>query len=729
MTELSARPAAPMSLGRFLFPAAILLSAGLVFLVQPLMGRLLLPQLGGSPAVWNTSMAFFQAMLLLGYAYAHALQRIRSTRVQVAVHMGALALAALFLPIGLSDRLGSPDPDAPILWLLGVLGLSIGAPFAVLSATAPLIQAWYARASAAGRVTGDPYVLYAASNLGSLVGLLAYPVLVEPNVTLGDQRLWWSLGFGAFAALMLLTGLQVRRAPALASAQPAGERSTVTWLERLRWLLLAAIPSSLLLGVTAHLTTDVAPAPFLWAAPLALYLLTFVIAFQAKPLIGRDTALIMQAAFVLTALLGAYVLRQSLFLAIQLHLVAFFFSALVCHQALAARRPPPDRLTEFYLLLSLGGVLGGAFNAFLAPAIFNHYWEYPLALLLSLLARPWGRGWPKWWELAAGVIGVAAAGGALWQARTAPTTLGLVLAGVAILAVIGGGRRALLVALICVAPAALFQADRQDALLQERNFLGVKKVTRIGEQNGLNAFMHGTTLHGAQYLEPARRCQATTYYAQSTPIGQTYLHVQARLPRARFGVTGLGVGSVASYVRGGDTMRFFEIDPLVPKIARDRRYFTFLSDCAKGPVDITLGDARVTLARQPDGAFDHLLMDAFSSDSVPTHLLTVEAMRLYLAKLAPEGMLAIHVSNRHLELAGPVAASIRAAGGLALVQDRRSTQTTYESASATVVVALKSPAAAQALERDGRWSEVKTEARPWTDDYVNLFGALIEKKF
>jgi hypothetical protein len=285
------------------------------------------------------------------------------------------------------------------------------------------------------------------------------------------------------------------------------------------------------------------------------------------------------------------------------------------------------------------------------------------------------------------------------------------------------------VALICAAPAALFEKDRSDALLQERNFLGVKAVTRTEELGGLHTFMHGTTLHGAQFLDGARRCRPTTYYARDTPIGQTYEHLQGRLPRARFGVTGLGVGSVASYVRPGDTMRFFEIDPLVAEIARDRRYFTFLSDCARGPVDVRLGDARVTLAREPDGAFDHLLMDAFSSDSVPTHLLTVEAIRLYLDKLAPEGLLAIHVSNRHLALTAPVAASIRAAGGTALVQDRASNQNTYESASSTVVVALKSAAAAEALKREGRWSEVEGAARPWTDDYVNLLGALIQKKF
>jgi hypothetical protein len=552
---------------------------------------------------------------------------------------------------------------------------------------------------------------------------------VEPNLALGTQRLWWSVGFAGFAALMLLTGLQVRRAPPLAAAESAGARSRVTWLERLRWLALAAIPSSLLLGVTAHLTTDVAPAPFMWAAPLALYLLTFVIAFQAKPLIEQGIAQIMQAVFVLTALLGAFVLQQTLLLAIELHLVAFFFSALVCHHALAARRPPPDRLTEFYLTLSLGGVLGGAFNAFLAPALFDQYWEYPLALLLSLLARPWGRGRPQWWELAAFGAGLAAVAGALWIAREERSVLALVLGGIALLAVLGAGRRALLVALICAAPAALFEKDRSDALLQERNFLGVKAVTRTEELGGLHTFMHGTTLHGAQFLDAGRRCQPTTYYARDTPIGQTYEHLQARLPRARFGVTGLGVGSVASYVRPGDTMRFFEIDPLVAEIARDRRYFTFLSDCARGPVDVRLGDARVTLAREPDGAFDHLLMDAFSSDSVPTHLLTVEAIRLYLDKLAPEGLLAIHVSNRHLALTAPVAASIRAAGGTALVQDRASNQNTYESASSTVVVALKSAAAAEALKREGRWSEVEGAARPWTDDYVNLLGALIQKKF
>lgn len=372
-----------------LFALTVFSSAALVFMVQPMVAKLVLPLLGGSPSVWNTSMAFFQIALLAGYFYAHLLQRIRSVRGQAMAHIAALVIAALALPLRVNELAGPPSSDHPNLWLLAVLGLSIGAPFAILSATAPLVQAWYARTI--GAIDGkEPYALYAASNFGSLIALLAYPIVVEPLSTLAGQRLGWSAGYGVFILIIGVLALAVARGRTAAAEAVRTTVPAPAWRERAAWVLLAAIPSNLMLGVTTHITTDVASAPFLWVVPLALYLVTFIVAFQAKPAISPALTLILQAAAV-AACVALLPFRVSSF-ALQLfvHLAAFFLTALMCHQRLVARRPDPAHLTEFYLCLSLGGVVGGAFNAFVAPVVFNDVWEYPLILALSCLARPWG---------------------------------------------------------------------------------------------------------------------------------------------------------------------------------------------------------------------------------------------------------------------------------------------------------------------------------------------------
>ncbi|MEO8115810.1 MAG: spermidine synthase, partial [Phenylobacterium sp.] len=389
MTSFAAVDRAALRAPPALFAVTVFASAALVFLVEPMVAKLVLPKLGGSPSVWNTSLAFFQAALLAGYLYAHLLQRLGSVRLQASVHCAALVVAALALPLRVNELAGPPSSVHPTLWLLAVLGLSIGAPFAVLSGTAPLVQAWYARAAAAkeGR---EPYVLYAASNLGSLLALLAYPLIVEPAFTLRGQTLGWSVGYAAFVLLMGGLGVFVARSSAKTPAAEPVAAPPVAWPERLTWVALAAIPSSLMLGVTTYITTDVASAPFLWVVPLALYLATFIIAFQHKPLIPRPLTLVLLAAAL--AACAAYLPFKASSFALQLfvHLAAFFLTALMCHQALVARRPAPARLTEFYLWMSVGGVVGGAFNAFVAPVIFDNVWEYPLVLVLSCLARPWG---------------------------------------------------------------------------------------------------------------------------------------------------------------------------------------------------------------------------------------------------------------------------------------------------------------------------------------------------
>jgi SAM-dependent methyltransferase len=715
-----------------LFGAAVFLSAALVFIVQPMVARMILPKLGGSSAVWNTSLAFFQAALLAGYAYAHLLQRIPSLRGQMVLHLGVLALAGLVLPLQLSGALGDPAVNEPALWLAGVLALSIGAPFAALSATAPLIQAWYARTHGMGPEGRDPYVLYAASNLGSLLALLAYPVLVEPLVGLGAQSAGWSVGYVAFAALvavLIAASWRSRSAVLMAAYHPASPAPS--WSQRLVWLLLAAAPCSLLLGVTGHITSDVASAPFLWVVPLALYLVTFIIAFQARPLIPALPALILQAAMVPAALLLFSVPAAPLILQLPLHLTAFFLTALVCAQALAARRPHPDRLTEFYLWMSLGGVIGGSFNAFIAPIIFNGVWEYPIVLVLACLARPSQPGRMSYLQWVCLVVSLAFMVLLITPVEL-PRELRLALLFTpAVSALILRGRTWALVAVLGALAAASYLPDllRRDTY-QHRSFFGVVKIAEApaGRFGPVRMMIHGSTLHGTQAQDPALSCRPTTYYAPNTPIGQVMRTEQGRRTGMSIGAVGLGTGTVAAYVRPTDRLRFFEIDPLVVRIAFNPAVFSYVNGCAKGPIDLTLGDARLSLESQPSAAFDVLLIDAFSSDSVPTHLMTVEAIRTYLRVIKPDGVVIMHLSNRNLELSGPAAAAAREAGGVMLEQSFYSDlRQSYIESSSQVLIVARNRQALQPYLAQPAWELPDRDARAWTDDYINVAGALVAR--
>ena len=741
MKQIAAPAAGTQPVAAFaplVFAGVVFASAALVFLVEPMMARLILPRLGGSPAVWNTSLAFFQAALLIGYGYAHGLQRIGSVRTQTLIHGGVLIAAGLVLPLRVSALMGDPRPDQPILWLLAVLALSVGPPFAALSATAPLIQAWYARV---GGTRANPYPLYAASNLGSLLALLAYPTIVEPRLRLGAQTLDWSLGYGVFilamGAVVALTwrGGAVRRPPEPKPATRALRSAVwrVSWADRLTWIALAAIPSSLMLGVTTFISTDIAAAPFLWVAPLALYLLTFVIAFQHRPLIPPVAAKFIQAPVFIACLLTLAAPVDGFAQRIVLHLAGFVLTALVCHQALVERRPPPEHLTEFYLLMSLGGVLGGGFNAFVAPAIFSGVFEYPLALLAAGLARPWGQ--PRFTRRQFVLMGLGMAGAlaclALAQGGGPKTHLAWLLV-LPILAAFWMRNTApvFLVLTVTLTLGAHALAPRENVIQAERNFFGVLRLTRLNIPGLGETWLlaHGTTLHGAQARAPADRCRPLVYYAPTTPIGQVFSAVQARQQGVRIGVIGMGAGTVASYVRTGDSLRFFEIDPQVVAMAGDPRRFSYIHGCADGPVDWVLGDARLTLAREPAGEFDLLLVDAFSSDSVPAHLLTVEAMRSYLAHIKPDGVVVMHLTNRNLELMGPVAAVAKAAGGFALQQTYRPPPgfVPYMDAREDAILIARAPAALTAFEVGSRWTPAQDHGvRVWTDDYTNLFGALM----
>lgn len=876
----------------WIYVLAVFCGAAMVFMVQPMVAKLVLPQLGGSPQVWNTSMAFFQGALLVGYGYAHFLQKIPRARTQILIHLGVMALAALALPLRITSLLGEPGATPPALWLLGVLAVSIGAPFAALSATAPLVQAWHAKVH--GRQGGpEPWALYAASNLGSLLALLAYPAIFEPGLLLHDQRWGWSGLYVAFIALMIVLAINIRKhdtAPIEATSDAKPEAAPVSWRQRLIWIALAALPSSLMLGVTAHLTTDVASAPFLWVLPLSLYLLTFIIAFQTKPMIPPQTGLVIMSTVLIVTVATMPFGSPNVLFTLGIHLAAFFFCALVCHQALVARRPDPSRLTDFYLCMSIGGVVGGAFNAFVAPVIFETVAEYIVVLCLMALVRPVGNPMPTrreliilvvavlgfvlaqistttwFWNLLykyatspaqllqvaaviavvvvaslfflqlrrmkadgegarrVGMFALLAAGGlwvltfivaqfealrpikgvealdlvmimtlvvalaiggviVLFRARPhlafQPTVsewvaIALAIAGADLLvlalsdqfsraAIPQGDMLRILAALavVTIAVTAVMLRERaipffiaicllayaadtvdQDAKYYEsrRSFFGVvhlsnpevanfgKTGKELGHAGNVRVFSHGTTLHGAQSLDPLYECRPLTYYAPETAIGQVFRTVQAAKPGITIGAVGLGTGAVATYVRPTDRMTFFEIDPQVVAVSSDPKIFSYTTRCAKGPVTYVVGDARLTLEKEPAEKFDILLIDAFSSDAIPAHLLTVEALTGYLARVKPDGIVILHLSNRHLELIFPAASVVKAAGGYAMFQGYQASDEgpSYWESSEDVMIVAKNRAALAPYEANTAWLPAPpAKVRPWTDDYTNLVGAML----
>ncbi len=733
-----------------LYAATIGLSAALLFTLQPMFAKLTLPLLGGAPSVWNTAMVFYQAMLLAGYAYAFALCRLPSRRVQVGVH-AALALSTLvFLPPVVSPWLGSPDPSAPVAWLIGTMAVSIGALCLLMSATAPLVQHWYAGLERPG--SDNPYVLYAASNLGSFGALAAYPLLVEPMLGASAQVAWWSAVFVGFLAALLGAGvLYASRQPHPAhSSRPVADATSpaapIPWLTKLRWTALAAVPSGLLLAVTGHIAADIASAPLLWVVPLALYLLTFVFAFadQRARLLPWASLGAGVCALVLLAPLRGSGIEWTW--ALSLHLLGFFIIASALHGRLAAARPPAARLTEFYLWLALGGVIGGAITALLAPVVFDDVHEYPLLLVLALalLVRTPARRVGA--RIGAGVAGLAllavgsvqllfpdllsATGGI--GGRPA-VIAGAVLAGLAL-----AGRPIILACIGAGLAALVFALGRPDQpIAQERSFFGVLRVT--DDAQGLRRLDHGTTIHGIQSTRPGEERLPMAYYGPATPIARAIRAVQDSTPGARVGIVGLGTGASACWARPGERWTFFEIDPAVRDLAFDPAVFSFHALCTP-TAPVVMGDARLTLQQKPENAFDVLLIDAFSSDMVPTHLMTQEAMRIYLSRISERGIVILHVSNRMMALEGVAGDVIGAIGAHALVREFTATsardRSGYNFGTDAVVVARS----AQALalfdtercvfdEQRDCWRPVRALGqRPWSDDHSNVLGAIIAKR-
>jgi hypothetical protein len=667
----------------WLYTAALLVGAALVFAVQPLLARMLLPVVGGTPALWTVALAFFQVALLLGYGYAHLSLRLLGPRRQPLVHAAVLLATCVLLPIGV-PAWSPPTGGSTAAWVAAALAVGVGLPFVLLAATAPLLQGWFARLDHPR--ARDPYFLYRASNAGSLAGLLSYPVVVEPRLGLDGQALVWSAVYGALALLIGVCAMAVWRAgePSHVAARPPHQPAPA-WSARLGWFALAAVPASLLVAVTAKLTTDLAPVPLLWVIPLALYLVSFIVAFTP----GRRGTLAYRAAtwlFPPAGVLLAWVLAtdrsEPVRELVLLHFAVLLLAGVVCHGRLARGRPAPEHLTTFYIWLAGGGAAAGLLNAAVAPVVFDQLTELPLSLALAFACLPW------------------------WGSRR-------LRAAVATLAAVG---------VFVVAWAA---GAEPDVLERHRSFFGVLEVRELPDGSG-RELRHGTTRHGAQLAVGREPPEPITYYHRSGPAGRLPRTVRAAGGLRTAAVVGLGVGSMACHARAGERWDFIDVDPGVERIARDPRHFTFLRDCP-GSHRVTIGDGRVVLGRARPTAYDLIVIDAFSSDAIPVHLLTREAVALYATRLRPGGLLALHISNRFVDLEQPLGDVARANGLqcsyiLDSPFDRRGRQVRGKSYSEWVVLARTR----EDLGTFARWSACATDpqARTWTDDYVNLWGAM-----
>jgi hypothetical protein len=729
------------------YTAAIFVSALLLFSVQPLFAKMVLPRLGGSPAVWSVAMVFFQSLLLAGYLYAHLLMRIKSRLIPIVVHLVLLVAALVTLPLTIAARWGEPPTGGYAIWLLGLFVASIGLPFFALAANNPLLQAWFVRT---GHPDGaDPYFLYASSNIGSFLALLSYPLALEPIFTLRTQNLIWTGGYGLLIVLIAASGLLLLRAPAPAAAALAAESDAPapSWATRLRWIFLAAVPSGLLIAVTAHISTDVAAAPLLWVLPLSLYLLTWVLVFQSHPLLPHKWVLWAQPA----AIAGVIVLlaiggEQNLLLTLGGHQLCFFVIAMACHGELARTRPPAKYLTGFYVALSFGGMIGGLFAGLIAPNVFSWVAEYPILVVLAVLCRPPAEErWPwlsRWVGLVVALLAlvlIVPSEMKGWVFEWFDEYRVYVAGGVAVfgmlLALVLNTARFKLAAVAALALVLIRFYPADDGRVETvRSFFGVHKI--LTTPNGqYHVLMHGTTIHGAQKItnvdgtKVEGRPEPITYYHKDGGIGQAIAAVRERKGAAlRVAVIGVGSGTLTCAAQPGDTWKFFEIDQTMVDTARDPKYFTYIQNC-QPDLKPVIGDARLTFARESDGIYDLIIVDAYSSDAIPIHLATRESMAIYKDKLSPQGVVLMHVSNRHLELASVVVGIADANRLKSWVYDEDSGRDGEYIFATNVVVSARDEADIGNLASSDKWEKtgVKANQRVWTDDYCNVLGAVYRR--
>ena len=746
-TEAISKPGSAISQLVPVYVVTMLLSASLLFLIEPMFARMALPLLGGTPAVWAIALCFFQAALLGGYVYAHILNKYVGPWTASVTHLVLMAGGWFFLPVHIETSAVPTNGTVAGLWLVAVMAKSIGYPFFFLSATAPLLQSWFARTIHPN--ADNPYFLYSASNIGSIGALILYPFLVEPNMGLALQAKLWSTGYGllmigiAISSLFMLRHL---RSPFTNWINVAQQPISVR--RKLWWIFMAFVPSALLVAWTNHITTDIASAPFLWLPPLVLYLLSFVAVFRDKPLIPLPVARIAQ----LLTLPVCFAVQFSLplfltTLVIMSGAVFFFTTTIICHRQLYETRPQAAQLTEFYMLMSVGGVLGGLFVSLLAPVAFSSVTEYPLLMVAALLS------WSPLFsteKLAAlsrlavvplAVFGVAIVARPLMGGQVSLTDFldikNVSIAGFAALTAyfvlvrsLGAGTVCLLLALYI----GIVPIPTERLLL--RNYFGEIKIIDGGAEEPYRVLQHGTTMHGAERLSELASDytglpHALTYYSPEGGMAKALLSTQQRLAAegrtGTYGIVGLGTGSLACYAKPGEDWAYYEIDPNVTKVARDPNQFSFLSKC-KPDMAVIEGDARLTLKNSPEKSLDYLLIDAFSSDSVPVHLMTTEAMKLYLSKMKDDGILVMHVTNRYMDLVPVVAANLAAIDPSlqARVLDFAPSKFDIAATHSIAIAISRNPKALNILDQQGGTTplELQTGIDPWTDDFANLPAAM-----
>ena len=739
-----------------LLASTLFLSAFLLFCSEPMVGKMVLPILGGAASVWTTCVLFFQLMLLAGYVYTHLLGKLKRVQQQILVHLPLMLLAIVFLPIRFSHGSGNPS-EAPVSWLLQHLLISVGLPFAVISATAPLLQNWLAKTPAAsGR---DPYFLYATSNAGSLLALIAYPALVEPRYGVAAQSSLWLRGYGVLVAMVAFAAVLIWRESRFVKKEQdsvVDEPVPVapTWRTRTFWLGASFVPSALMLAVTNHISLNIGSVPFLWIVPLAVYLLTFIMAFARKirfstKIVSAAATLALLVLFPIAAV-GVPVSTGAIWYLMGAHIAILFFGALLCHSALADSRPSTKYLTEFYFMIALGGVLSGVFAAIIAPGLFRTVFEYPLLVAMIVLFRVSNEQDQRinWrdaaWLVPFGALVAAGLYSVLKWAQIDVTAFSiswdywkddlkapenLAVLGVEATLVLGAlffrkriGRFALAFSILILTYAIILPPEFEGAsrIYVARDFFGVKKVLFDLDTN-MRKLVHGDTMHGVESLDITLAGQPLSYYHKTGPIGDLMTMVSSR-PNQRIGVVGLGTGTIAAYGNATRRITFFDVDPQVVDIAQG--FFTFYRRCGES-CDVVIGDGRLSILAQPDRTFDLLILDAFNSDSIPGHLVSVEAVHMYMSKLKPDGVLLFHVSNRYLDVEKLASAVSLDAGLVAFVRHDNDEGPTGK-ASSDYVAAVNNEDDIRDIPHGDEWIRVErpTDLRGWTDDYSNMMSII-----
>ena len=729
-----------------LLSCTLFAAAFLLFWCEPMVGKMVLPILGGAASVWTTCVLFFQLMLLAGYLYAHALGRMKRRQDQMVLHVAIMVVAFVFLPIRFSNA-AIDASTGPVSWLLYHLLISTGLPFAVIASTAPLLQNWLSMTRlSSGR---DPYFLYSMSNAGSLLALAAYPVLIESTYGTSAQTEWWRISYGVVLVMIAAVVAALWREPVPLQKSSAGERPEppATRATKLYWLAAAFVPSALMLAVTNHISLNIGSFPFIWVLPLSVYLTTFIMAFARRriptPAISMATTIVLLVLFPIAAV-GAPVRSGKLWVLVAFHIGILFAGSLLCHSALADRRPTPKYLTEFYFIIALGGVAGGIFAAILAPAIFATVIEYPLLVAAIMFFRTSTRTNNRLTkgdllELALFALFVAfCIFIVLYRARidvarfqlenlSSGNNLAIVVAQSIFLGILWLFRKriaqfAVGFALLILSYAFVLPRQFEDGerVSVTRNFFGVKKVLYEADIN-MRKLVHGDTMHGRESLDTELAGQPLSYYHRTGPVGEVMQLLDHRLGQ-KVAVVGLGAGSMAAYGGPNRHISFFDVDPQVVEIARGQ--FTFLQRCGDA-CDVAVGDGRLLLQSRQNGEFDLIVVDAFNSDSIPAHLVSREAVRMYVSKLKPDGVLMFHVSNRYLDVE-KLAVSVLAAEGLPAWARHDEDEEPPGKSGSHYLIAVRQPDDLKSLPNSEAWvrADRPVGIQPWTDEFSNMLSII-----